>query len=869
MKELQDFFSDVNISRIQFLVGWLWGDIPAARNITYYQAYIIKRIVFDNVNRISISAYTRYGKSQTIAIAVALYILLNENKKIKFIGPTDDQAGIIKDYMSELIIRCRSGILLSIAEIQATGPQRLKAEASARRLTFTNGCEYRVVTAHGKGFAAMGHGGDLCVPSGTLIKTNKGDLDIKDIVRRNIDCKVLSYNHKNHKLEFKDIVCRFDNGNKDLIKISHSKGFFQCTPNHPIYVKGKGYIEAKYLRGEEKIYISYGKLNLYDYKMRDLWKRILHKTQPLQKNKRSFLFKGMFFKESKRKFKSSMEWWKKKVNLQKLWEIFLCKTKGIRKKNLLQCKLQSRRYKEKTKKKNKKDLFNLWKTVQSYSCKKRGNVLFHKLFKQKPCKKYEGRRKSCLAGWDTIRGLWQRVQYRFKKKNKKKISKPMFFMQGEKYSTSSSYRLQQKKQQRNKFGSFMRKLSFKNKLSSGFLEEVSVKQVEKLNFKKEVYNLEVKDNNNYFANSVLVHNCIMDEAAMISKESYAKITRMLGDDPENATLVELFNPWDRDTKAFDHSISSRFERIQIDWRVGLQEGRTTQEHIDEMRDEITPLEFTVLYESCFPEETEDSLHSLKDIRHAEQLEFNLEEEYNEIIIELQALEKKKNTLRENEFLTKKNALMKEKSRFVKIISCDPADKGLDFTVIKWGICKDMMLYEPIGIYSEPKTDPMNLVGRLMDKFREYVGFDKEMGKLNCNCLMELDCIGIGTGPVSRLRERKQEEEIDSLRIISCHNGEAPSDQPKSKNRKRSAYLNKKAENNFRLQRLFKARQVALKKLSADPEYDKLSKELSIMKWDLTSNEKKKIIDPDKSPDYNDALVYFIWKDKKSLAYDFL
>lgn len=523
-KEFQQFLRERTIKQTQVFVKWLFPKVKAAQNLSYYQAYIVKKIAFSEVKRLNISAYTRYGKSQTVAIAVAIYLMINEGKKVKFIGPTDDQAGIIKDYMSELILGSKDNILLNMAEITAKGPDRLKAEASQKRMTFTNGCEYRVVTAHGKGFAAMGHGGDLI---------------------------------------------------------------------------------------------------------------------------------------------------------------------------------------------------------------------------------------------------------------------------------------------------------------------------------------------------------IMDEAAMISKESYAKITRMLGDDPENATLVELFNPWDRDTKAFDHSISSRFERIQIDWRVGLQEGRTTQEHIDEMRDEITPLEFTVLYESCFPEETEDSLHSLKDIRHAEQLEFNLEEEYNEIIIELQALEKKKNTLRENEFLTKKNALMKEKSRFVKIISCDPADKGLDFTVIKWGICKDMMLYEPIGIYSEPKTDPMNLVGRLMDKFREYVGFDKEMGKLNCNCLMQVDCIGIGTGPVSRLRERKQEEEIDSLRIISCHNGEAPSDQPKSKNRKRSAYLNKKAENNFRLQRLFKARQVALKKLSADPEYDKLSKELSIMKWDLTSNEKKKIIDPDKSPDYNDALVYFIWKDKKSLAYDFL
>ena len=523
-EELKKLLRKRDIEGTKRIVKWLFPTNKAAQNITYTQALIVKKIAFSEVKRINISAYTRWGKTQMVAIAVAIYLILNKNKKIKFIGPTDAQAGLIKDYMSELILGSRGDILLNLTEIEATGAQRIKAETSQKRMTFKNGCEYRVITAHGKGFSAMGHGGDLV---------------------------------------------------------------------------------------------------------------------------------------------------------------------------------------------------------------------------------------------------------------------------------------------------------------------------------------------------------IMDEAASITREAYAKITRMLGDDPENSVLVELYNPWDRDTKAFDHSVSNRFERIQVSYKVGIREGRTTQAYIDEMRDEVTPLEFTVLYESKFPDESEDSLHSLADINIAIKLEFNLEDEFNEVIKQIKELEEERNILNEFEYNDRRKSLIEEKNRYVKIISCDPADQGLDFTVMKWGICKDFMFYEPIGIYSEPKTDPMNLVGKLMNRFREYVGVNSDDMKLSCRCLMQIDCIGIGTGPISRLKEIIAEENIPNLRIVKCHNGEKPSDAPRSKNHKKSAFLNKKAENNFRLQRLFKAKQVALKKISTHPLFSKTQKELLIMKWELMSTEKKKILDPSKSPDYNDALVYFIWKDNKSLVYSFL
>ena len=255
---------------VKVLVRYLFPTNKAAQGITNTQAYIVRLIGFSEVRRINLSAFTRYGKTQMVAIGVAIYILINENKKIIFMGPTDDQASIIKNYMSSLLLDCP--ILLEIADIQLTDKiNRLKAEASQRRMTFKNLCEYRVVTAHGKGFSAMGFGGDLV---------------------------------------------------------------------------------------------------------------------------------------------------------------------------------------------------------------------------------------------------------------------------------------------------------------------------------------------------------IMDEAAMVSRESYAKIMRMLGDDAANAIFIEMFNPWDRNTKAYEHSISDRYLRIEIDYRIGLKEKRITKDFVEEMREDMSPMEFTVLYESKFPEETDDQLIKGKDIDNA-------------------------------------------------------------------------------------------------------------------------------------------------------------------------------------------------------------------------------------------------------------
>ena len=476
---------------VNFLAQYHFPTNRAAQNLTPSQIDIIRKIVYCECKRINISAYTRYGKTQIVAIALCLIIIMNRDKKIKIIGPTDDQAGLLRDYMGDLVLD--SVILSGLADLERGGKDKLNKESSRKRLTFKNGMEYRINTAHGKGFAAMGHGGDIVV---------------------------------------------------------------------------------------------------------------------------------------------------------------------------------------------------------------------------------------------------------------------------------------------------------------------------------------------------------IDESAMISRESYAKIVRMLGDDPENSILIELYNPWDRDTKAFDHSISDRFERIQIGYEVGIKEGRITQDFVDEMKEEMTSLEFEVLYNSRFPEQSEDAIFNLGRIKKAPSIGIDFEPGVKKLLAKLEDISKF------TEFQVAN--IKKELSQYQVVISSDIADKGKDHSVMMWGYRMDNF-YQLTGCYSEPQTENMDFAGRLINKIKEF-------GRI-IKILVNIDCIGVGAGVVSRVREWVREHGYKNVKVNACHFGEGAI--------KKERFMNKKAENYFRLKDLFSDNHVKTLDIR------ELTTNLVAMKWEFSSSGKIKILDPDGySPDWADALVYFVWDDKKGLNFAF-
>ena len=341
---------------------------------------------------------------------------------------------------------------------------------------------------------------------------------------------------------------------------------------------------------------------------------------------------------------------------------------------------------------------------------------------------------------------------------------------------------------------------------------------------------------------------IRDEACLINRTAFTKSSRMVGDNPENSIIIELYNPWDRDNPAFEHTLDPDWEIIQVDWRTAVQEGRTTVKFVEEQKRNLTPLEFTVLYESRFPEQGEDSLFNLDWIQTAEITKFGLYQRQQDLIKELAEVKTKRSQMGAGEYKGKIESITAELQRFTNIVACDPSEKGLDESVVIWGVEYENR-FEVVDYYSEGKSDPMKLVGKIISIVQDFV--PKEVrGRVH------IDRIGIGSGPLSRLKEVVREKELKNVKVIGCHYGE--------KAMKSDIFHNKKAENFFRLAALMR------EGLMDIPKLDKLRRQLIAEKWERSSSNKKKVVDPeDKSPDWGDALVYFVWKDRQGLAFGFV
>ena len=337
---------------------------------------------------------------------------------------------------------------------------------------------------------------------------------------------------------------------------------------------------------------------------------------------------------------------------------------------------------------------------------------------------------------------------------------------------------------------------------------------------------------------------IKDEACLISRTANAKIMRMLGDNPDNGVLIELYNPWNRDNVAFEHTMDPEFDVLQIGWSQAVKEGRTTQKFVNQQKKDLTPLEFTVLYDSQFPDQSEDSLFSLEWINMAEKTRYSFQERLDILVEQIKKLEKSRQSMGESEFVSRRRNLQQKLDSFRKIIACDPAEMGLDETVIVWGIEFENK-FEVVGTYFEAKSDPMRVVGKIIDIAETFI--EKEVkGTIN------IDRIGIGSGPLSRLKEVISEKNMKNIHVVGCHFGERAI--------KKDMFLNKKSENYFRLADIMRENLIDM------PENYKIRNQLIAERWERTSANKKKVIDPEeKSPDWcfvGDTLIDTIKGKKK-------
>lgn len=92
---------------------------------------------------------------------------------------------------------------------------------------------------------------------------------------------------------------------------------------------------------------------------------------------------------------------------------------------------------------------------------------------------------------------------------------------------------------------------------------------------------------------------VLDESSLVDDTLYATVKRMLGGYPyEDTFLLEIGNPFYRN-HFYRTWNSSDYNKVFIDYKIGLEEARYSEKFIEEMRDEAF---FSVFYECKFPEE---------------------------------------------------------------------------------------------------------------------------------------------------------------------------------------------------------------------------------------------------------------------------
>jgi len=182
-------------------------------------------------------------------------MLLSEYFPAWYLGRNPDKRVIAASYGQDLASDFGRKVRNQIADplFQEIFPDVKLAEDSAAVDKFN--------LAHPKtgGYFAVGVGGALtgrganCLPGDTKILTSHGIIYISDILRYNSPVMALSFSEKNNAFVWSPIVAVSRRKSHELVRVVTNRGSITCTPEHPFYIAGVGYIEAQSLTAGQNI----------------------------------------------------------------------------------------------------------------------------------------------------------------------------------------------------------------------------------------------------------------------------------------------------------------------------------------------------------------------------------------------------------------------------------------------------------------------------------------------------------------------------------------------------------------------------------------------------------------------------------------
>jgi hypothetical protein len=294
---------------------------------------------------------------------------------------------------------------------------------------------------------------------------------------------------------------------------------------------------------------------------------------------------------------------------------------------------------------------------------------------------------------------------------------------------------------------------------------------------------------------------LVDESSLIPDSMFGKILRMVGG-VEHGKLIQLGNPFESNHfgKSFE---DKRYVKLTIDWHQALAEHRVTQEFLDEAKENMSELDWTIFYECKFP------------------------------------------------VMGVENAVIPEEwiNLAVNQVNCQGEHKQSGLDVARFGRDKTVYLFRQGGevkrIETTEKMDNMEVVGWV----RPFL--DEDAPDIHVT-----DIVGVGAGVNDRLTEIQGAKEViwgDTV-LIGANVGEsATSDEAKKR------FYNLRAEVHWNLRDLFKPDKNNHSSISI-PDDPELKKQLKELRYNYSSERTIKIEAKEEmkkrlgvSPDKADAL----------------
>jgi intein/homing endonuclease len=407
---------------------------------------------------------------------------------------------------------------------------------------------------------------DECFTYDTKIITEIGEKNIGDIVENGLNVKILTYNHENKVFEYKKIN-RWIRKNKDTIyKIKLNNGLFiECTDNHKFYVNNKGYVRANELTTTDDLYMLSETIN---------------KETDLEKNK--MLLKKLRLNSKKQNLPSKTERIQISKKLCEMWKfdgIYNRKENDV--KNILFGNLfkhgKSKQFRsERKKKRNNRKKWRMVKNNEKHTQEKPsyGKIIFPTNEKKQPDEKFEEFRKnerkikrenifSKGREWKNntttrnvisdVRGRMDNGTTNINQKCQQDIQKltPLLQSGYRKLRIKNINRDRWKITQNQKMELF----GFEKNKNIKFIRVESIEILERGSYDKStnlhskntrVYDLEIEDNHNYFANSILVSNC------HYVKNAQAQRTKLINDLVKNVDRLWLLTGTPMTSRPMDY-----------------------------------------------------------------------------------------------------------------------------------------------------------------------------------------------------------------------------------------------------------------------------------------------------------------------------